>query len=115
MEETGSYFKAEHFSARSLCSADKYMSNSHLCAGENVIGPISDSEHVDKIPSDAKEIRNALNEAKNRSDSRFKAIFDQLIQSEGDYDESIDQMLAEETHGLGRRILKEKQDDSSHF
>ena len=103
VEETGSYFKAEHFSARNLCSADKYKANSHLCAGENIIGPISDIEHVDKIPEDANEIINALNEAKNRGDSKFKAIFDKLIESEGDYDESIDQILAE-THELGRML-----------
>jgi len=51
--QTGQIYKAEHFSARSLCSAENYLQNSNLCAGEGIIGPISDIEHVSQDEMDA--------------------------------------------------------------
>ena len=39
---TGQIFKAEHFSARNICSAENFMKNSNFCAGSKLIGPISD-------------------------------------------------------------------------
>lgn len=38
--------------ARKLCSEDNYLSNFNLCAGKNVIGPISDIEHTSKNKND---------------------------------------------------------------
>ena len=44
--EHGQVYKAEHFKARKLCSAENYLSNANLCASQNIIGPISDLVHV---------------------------------------------------------------------
>lgn len=50
--KTGQIYKAEHFSARKLCDKQNFMANSNLCAGENIIGPISDRQHLTQDESD---------------------------------------------------------------
>ena len=44
--QTGQIFKPDHFSARRLYSPIKFLEHSNICAGENIIGPISDVQHV---------------------------------------------------------------------
>ena len=59
------------------------MAKSHLCAGENVIGPISDVEHVSKIPGDAEEIMEELTEMKNVREENFEALYKKIIEADG--------------------------------
>ena len=40
--QNGLIFKAGHFKARKLCSGENFLNNYNLCAGEKIIGPISD-------------------------------------------------------------------------
>ena len=58
------------------------MAKSHLCAGENVIGPISDVEHVSKIPGDAEEVMEELTEMKNVREENFEALYKKMIEAE---------------------------------
>ena len=52
VRQTGQIYKAQHFSARHLCSEEKYLANSNLCAGKHIIGPISDVQHTSNKPVD---------------------------------------------------------------
>ena len=53
VKETGQIYKANHFFARNLCSNDKYLQLSNICAAEGIIGPISDIQHITKNERDA--------------------------------------------------------------
>ena len=64
------------------------MAKSHLCAGENVIGPISDVEHVSKIPGDAEEVMETLTEMKNIREEQFDILYNKMIESDGEFDET---------------------------
>ena len=44
--QTGQIYKPGHFSARRLCAEDKFLQNSNICAGQNIIGPVSDVQHM---------------------------------------------------------------------
>jgi len=48
VRQTGQMYKADHFSARKLCSPEKYLENPNLCASEGIIGPISDVKQTSK-------------------------------------------------------------------
>ena len=38
--------------ARKLCHGESYLKNFNLCAGENIVGPISDIEQISKNAAD---------------------------------------------------------------
>ena len=56
MHKTDQIYNSDHFSARNLCSADRYLASSNLCASEGIIGPISDIEHVSQDERDGYEV-----------------------------------------------------------
>ena len=52
-----------------------------------MIGPISDVEHVSKIPGDAEEIMEELTEMKNVREEHFEAIYKKIIEADGNIDD----------------------------
>ena len=48
-----------------------------------MIGPISDVEHVSKIPGDAEEIMEELTEMKNVREENFEALYKKIIEADG--------------------------------
>ena len=52
---------------------------SHLCAGEGIVGPISDIEFVSKIPADIRDIVESLNEDEGWDDEEFDAYYFDML------------------------------------
>ena len=78
---TGQIFKAEHFSARNICSAENFMKNSNFCAGSKLIGPISDIQFGGGRDRDRD--RQIL--------ERLSPVFDEDEDDDDDYDDEDDE------------------------
>ena len=87
VKETGQIYKAQHFSARKLCSAESNRVKSHLCAGEGIIGPISDIEFVSKIPADIRDIVESLNEDEGWDDEEFNPLYKNILMQNSEDDD----------------------------
>ena len=102
--QTGQIYKASHFSARNLCSKDRYLKHSNLCAGIGIIGPISDLEHVSNKAVDMKNEEMGLKEDQDweksgifyhgLTDEQFAKLdfgADEEFSDEDDYDDYYDE------------------------
>ena len=45
VKSTNQFYRARHFSARNLCSEEHWTKSGNMCAGQGIIGPISDVQH----------------------------------------------------------------------
>ena len=92
--QTGQVYIARNLSARKLCSKDEYINNYNLCAGVNIIGPISDVRQTSKDAKDAAD-----------EDSDLTEDTDQTIFNKDD-DLRKDDKLAEDGGGHRNRLLQ---------
>ena len=114
MLRTDEIFKAEHFKARKLCSEENFLDNSNICAGKNIIGPISDVQHVsrkedNKLNSQLKESDFGTEDV-NIFTARPTDFKDLVIEEEDEVDKLIDadEELAANIDDQERAWLKEK-------
>ena len=98
VRQTGQIYKASHFKARTLCGKDVYMKNSNICAGEGIIGPISDVEHVSKIKADKAPVDDEYDEDEDwdAEDFEFDPDFEEMMKDDIEFRNFFDDEFDDE-------------------
>ena len=111
VKRAGRVFHAKHFKARSLCSEDNYLANSHLCAGRNIIGPISDIAHISEQLEDmTQEDTDGLEEDEDWEDDQWDQSWEERLGQEEGHIRRLQQVLMEENSN-DRQLA----DESIHY
>ena len=74
VRQTGQIYTASHFSARNLCSEERHLKNSNLCAGVGIIGPISDLQHTSNKIVDREDEDMGLEEDENFEEEHYETM-----------------------------------------